>query len=98
MKHLPKINRWENGCGVNVGKHVIYFTGITNNINPSHQGVYVTLKSVKTLKKSKSVSTTTWMCPPLIFIPNRYARSLHSAISKAKQIYSRDKLNIHSQF
>lgn len=83
-KKMKKVNRkpskvdvWSNGCGANVGKHVIHFTGIMSETNPLHEGIYVTLKN------------PTWMCSSLIYVANRRASCLRNAIKLAKTIKHR---------
>lgn len=77
MKKKAKIDIWENGCGANIGKHVIHFTGIQSTNNPSYEGIYVTLKY------------PVWHCPSLIYIPNRRHNHLRNAIDLAKMLQNK---------
>lgn len=68
---LPKVDIWKNGCGANVGKHVITFTGLKHK---DYEEVYVTLKY------------PVYHFPFLFWINNRKPNTLRSVIKFAKTL------------
>jgi hypothetical protein len=78
MRKPPRVEVWKNGCGANVGKHVITFTGLTKAEIPTApkdtEGVYITLKyPIRHL-------------PNLFWIKDHRHSSLRAVIKTAKQV------------
>ena len=75
MKRKLKVDIWENGCGANVGKHILHFTGIDRYEKDTiSYGVYVTLKNPD------------FICHDLLYIPNRSRAALRDVIKRAIEI------------
>ena len=90
-KHI-KVKLWKNGCGADVGKHIVFFTGIKPKLNfnqnqlkslplyisifNSLEGTYVSLYSRKEITYISS----------LIYIANRQPKTLIDAVNLAKDL------------
>ena len=86
-KKHTKVDIWENGCGADVGKHIVFFTGIKPKLDfnqnqlkslplyisifNSLEGTYVSLYSRKEIT----------YISPLIYIANRQPKTLIDTVS-----------------
>ena len=93
-KKHTKVDIWENGCGANVGKHIVFFTGIKPRLNfnqnqqfikslPLYISIFNSLEgtyvSLYYRKKITYIS-------PLIYIANRQPKTLIDAVNLAKDL------------